>query len=96
MTVNKPPIKNKDIAFDEWEQSHKEEGSVNMVRSEEKPNGDDSPRYFYVVDQQKFQFILSELSSIVQTVAQTRDELLKRIEEESNERSKSNGKAELE
>lgn len=113
--MNKPPIHNKDIAYDELEQSYKGEGiamfsnamgnplnanemlreSVNSLSSESKPTCDDSTRNIYFVDQQRFQFILTELSSLLQTEAQKRDELLKRIEEESNERSKANGKTEL-
>lgn len=69
--------------------------SVNSLSSEGNPIGDDSTRNIYYVDQQKFQLILTELSCVFQMLAQKRDEWLKRFEEESNERSKANGKAEL-
>lgn len=69
--------------------------SLNSLSDEGTPTCKDSTKKFYFVDQQKFQFILSELSVHLQMLAQRRDEWLKRIEEESNERSKSNGKTEL-
>ena len=68
--------------------------SVNRLSSEGKPTRDDSTRNIYYVDQQIFQFILTEQSCLFQMLAQKRDEWLKRIEEESNERSKANEKAE--
>ena len=69
--------------------------SLNSLSGEGNPTCKDSTNNFYFVDQQKFQFILSELSVHLQMLAQRRDEWLKRIEEESNERSKYNGKTEL-
>lgn len=69
--------------------------SLNSLSDEGIPTCKDSTRNSHFVDQQKFQFILSELSVHLQMLAQRRDEWLKRIEEESNERSKSNGKTEL-
>ena len=69
--------------------------SVNGLSNECKPIYEDSTRNIYYVDQQKFQHILTELSCVFQTLAQKRDEWLKKFEEESNERNKANGKAEL-
>ena len=68
---------------------------VYSLSSAGKATCDDSTRNFYFVDQQKLQFILSELSSILQAVAEKRDELLEKIEEESVERSEADGKTEL-
>ena len=69
--------------------------SVHSLSHEGKLTCNESPRNSNFVNQQNCQFILAELSRMLQVVAEKRDELLKKIEEESNERSDADGKTEL-